>query len=178
MQHGELEEELSIQRESARSSKTVLVQRALEEPISSLRLRKPVTVPLGTTVADAIRTMAGNGTGCVLVMGAGGLIGIFTERDVLIKVAAGGLDARLTPVEQVMTARPETLRAEDSIVFALNKMSVGGFRHVPIVDEPGKPVGVLSVKDVVHWLVDQFASAVLNIPPEPGRGVSGLAEGG
>ena len=65
-----------------------------------------------------------------------------------------------------MTRNPETLPHDASIAWVLNKMSVGGFRHVPVVDEQNHPVCVISVRDVVHFLVDFFPHEVLNLPPE------------
>jgi CBS domain-containing protein len=56
------------------------------------------------------------------------------------------------------------------MLYALNKMSVGGFRHVPLVDAAGRAVGIVSVKDIVDYLVDVFASDVLTVPPDPARG--------
>jgi len=68
-----------------------------------------------------------------------------------------------------MTPDPEVLTPDDPIVYALNKMSVGGFRHVPLVDAARRPVGVVSVKDIVDYLADLFASDVLTVPPDPAR---------
>ena len=83
-------------------------------------------------------------------------------------MAGSKLDLETTPVDHVMTENPETLQATDSIVFALNKMSLGGFRHVPLVDDAGKPVGIISVKDIVDYIADFFAKEIQNVPPEPG----------
>src|SRR3954447_23749436 len=68
-----------------------------------------------------------------------------------------------------MTRDPESLRADDRIVWALNLMHVGGYRHVPLVDPQNRPVGVISVKDIVSFLVELFPAAVLNLPPDPHR---------
>ena len=62
------------------------------------------------------------------------------------------------------------LAATDPIVYALNKMSVGGFRHVPLVDEERRPVGIISVKDIVDYIVDFFPNDVLTLPPDATRG--------
>lgn len=86
-------------------------------------------------------------------------------------------DSHTVPVKSVMTPNPETLEPEDSIAFALNKMSVGGYRHIPIVDG-AKPVGVLSVRDVVDFLVDLFPSDVLNLPPSPKNAITDSIDGG
>jgi len=148
----------------------------LETPISDLPLRDPILVCYTSSVADAVRNMNDHHTGCVLVEKDGKLIGIFTERDVLTKDFFRA-DSHTVPVESVMTPNPETLEPEDSIAFALNKMSVGGYRHIPIVDG-AKPVGVLSVRDVVDFLVDLFPSDVLNLPPSPKNAITDSIDGG
>ena len=68
-----------------------------------------------------------------------------------------------------MTPDPEVLTPDAPIVYALNKMSVGGFRHVPLVDELQRPVGIVSVKDIIDYIVDFFPNDVLTVPPDPAR---------
>jgi len=148
----------------------------LETPISDLPLRDPILVCYTSSVADAVRNMNDHYTGCVIVEKDGTLIGIFTERDALTKDFFRA-DSHTVPVESVMTPNPGTLEPEDSIAFALNKMSVGGYRHIPIVDG-AKPVGVLSVRDVVDFLVDLFPSDVLNLPPSPKNAITDSIDGG
>jgi CBS domain-containing protein len=104
--------------------------------------------------------------GCVLVVDGDRLAGILTERDLLLKMENIGLDE---PVARLMTPDPETLQLDDPIVWALNRMSVGGYRHVPLVDPDGRPVGILSVKDIVHSIVALFPNEVLTLPPDPAR---------
>jgi CBS domain-containing protein len=126
-------------------------------------------LPANTSVMQAARHMHTRHVRAVLVVeGDANLVGIFTERDLLREVAGSKLDLETTPVDHVMTENPETLQATDSIVFALNKMSLGGFRHVPLVDGAGKPVGIISVRDIVDYIADFFAKEVQNVPPEPG----------
>ncbi len=148
----------------------------LETSISDLPLRDPILVCSTSSVGDAVKNMNDHHTGCVLVEKDGKLIGIFTERDVLTKDFFRA-DSHTVTVESVMTPNPETLEPEDSIAFALNKMSVGGYRHIPIVDGD-KPVGVLSVRDVVDFLVDLFPSDVLNLPPSPKNAITNSIDGG
>jgi CBS domain-containing protein len=76
-----------------------------------------------------------------------------------------------------MTADPATLGIDDAIVYALNKMGVGGFRHVPLVDDDKRPVGIISVRHIVRYVVDFFAREVMNLPPEPGMDVGRSREG-
>jgi CBS domain-containing protein len=103
----------------------------------------------------------------VLVVDERGRVGgIFTERDVLRKVAASGAGPS-RPVSEVMTPDPESLGLDDGIAFALNRMILGGFRHIPIVDDAGLPLAVLSLREVVAFIVSLLPSRVLNLPPEP-----------
>jgi CBS domain-containing protein len=148
----------------------------METPISDLPLRDPILIDAAATVADAVKSMNDHHTGCVLVGRDGKLVGIFTERDVLTKDYFRP-DSHTVAVETVMTKNPETLEADNSIAFALNKMSVGGYRHIPIV-EGDKPVGVLSVRDVVDFLVELFPEDVLNLPPSPKNAITNSIDGG
>ena len=148
----------------------------LETPISDLPLRDPILISPQASVADAVKSMNDHHTGCVLVGVDGQLVGIFTERDVLTKDFFR-VDSHTVAVETVMTREPETLEPSNSIAFALNKMSVGGYRHIPIVED-GRPVGVLSVRDVVDFLVELFPEDVLNLPPHPNNAITNSIDGG
>lgn len=154
----------------------VLDQAFLMEPIQSLDPAPPVTVEAAASVAEAVRQMQERHIGCVLVTRDDRLVGIFTERDVLREVVGGAGTPAETLVETLMTANPEALKPDAAIVFALNKMSLGGFRHVPLVDDDGRPVGIVSVKDIVDYIVDFFPE-ILNCPPEPGLDVTRSREG-
>jgi CBS domain-containing protein len=144
----------------------VLDQRMIREPIRFLNPRPPLGLPPAAPVRDAIRLMREHRIGCVLVVETGRLIGIITERDLLLKLDEADLTR---PVATLMTSEPEVLSPDDPIVYALNKMSVGGFRHVPLVDAAHRPVGVISVKDIVDYIVDFFPNDVLTVPPNPAQ---------
>jgi CBS domain-containing protein len=162
------DEELQYGNEEA--PRKVLDPQIFREPIRVLRLRaQRVAVPLGTTIGEAARVMKEHRIGCVLVEEGGKLVGIFTERDILTKLVGTGYDPGKVQVDGVMTRNPESLTPDDPIAFAMQLMSVGGFRHVPLVDSDGRPVGILSVKDIVEYLVEHIPGEILNIPPEPGR---------
>jgi CBS domain-containing protein len=138
----------------------------LTEPISNIPPREPVALPPGAMLRDAVRAMNQNRTGCVCVVEEGRLIGIFTERD-LLRLSLRDVDPAATPLGKVMTASPETLRPEDGIALALNRMTVGGFRHIPLIDSDGRPVGIVAMRDIVRFIVSLFPDAVLNVPPDP-----------
>lgn len=138
------------------------------EPLGHVPRRPALTVPATTSIAETCRAMNEHHVGCALVVRGGKLVGIFTERDVLRKVVGASFDVRTTSVEQVMTANPETLPANASIAFALNRMSQAGYRHIPLVTDDGRPVGVVAVRDIVGWMCSLFPESVLNLPPQPG----------
>lgn len=165
-------EEDNAREAGGHTAERILDRRMLHESIQRLEPRKPLTLPAEATLEDAVRVLRSNRVGCVLVVEGARLAGILTERDLLLKMESGDLER---PVRDFMTADPEVLSPDDPIVFALNKMSVGGFRHVPLVDRAGHPVGVISVKDVVDYLADVFADEVLTVPPNPAR--AGLWQG-
>lgn len=144
----------------------VLDKRAVHEPIRRLNPRSPLTVAPEASLSEAVAIMRERHVGCVLVVEAGRLVGILTERDLLLKLETTDMDR---PVRLLMTPDPEVLSLDDPIVYCLHRMSVGDYRHVPLVDAAGRPVGILSVKDIVHYLVSFFAGDVLTLPPNPVR---------
>ncbi|MCK6374685.1 MAG: CBS domain-containing protein [Zoogloea sp.] len=109
-----------------------------------------------TTVRAAAITMASNNVGAILVVDAAGrLAGMFTERDVLNRVVARGLDPDSTPLAAVMTAKLQTASPDKPLAHALHMMFEGGFRHVPVVDD-GKPVGMVSARNALGLEIHQF----------------------
>lgn len=153
----------------------------LQEPLKALPTRAPLLFSASDTVTDAMRAMQRERRGCVLITTDGTsktrLAGIFTERDVLYRVVDRGRNPADLPLGEVMTEDPEAVPAGASIAWVLNKMAIGGFRHVPVVDDMGAPAFVVSVRDVVEFLVDFFPSDVLNLPPEYGPPRSSKREG-
>jgi CBS domain-containing protein len=111
--------------------------------------------------------MRDNRRGVVLVADRGKLEGIFTERDVLMKIAGSRVDLKRTPVRNFMTANPDALPAESSIAYAINKMVLEGYRHIPLVDEAGRPTGVVSMRDLIEHIAGFYQKDVLNLPPDP-----------
>jgi len=141
----------------------------LETRIRDLKPRPAVTLPATATVAKAIELMRKKKVGAVMVVSAKKpkrLVGVFTERDLMNKALPMRGFGRLS-ISKVMTKDPEALRPQDSCAYALNKMSVGRFRHIPLVDERHLPVGMLSIRDVIDFLVELIPEEILNLPPEP-----------
>jgi CBS domain-containing protein len=104
------------------------------------------------TVREAIQILLARDIGALMVVGPDGkLVGIFSERDLLTKVAGTHPDYDRLPVHQFMTPKPETVGPADLLAFALHKMDVGGYRHMPVVQD-GLPVGMISVRDMLRHI--------------------------
>jgi CBS domain-containing protein len=119
--------------------------------IGDLHLMPPLTVSPQTTVADAISRMREARHGCVLVQDGDTLVGIFTERDVLVRGVHKGLDMDREPVASVMTPEPFTLKPDDPPIFAIHCMVVEGLRHLPVV-EGDQLLGFISVRNVLRYI--------------------------
>lgn len=129
------------------------VERSLmEDPVSALQPKRPVTVTPTTTVGEVIRIMLEHDIGVVLVVDAGELVGIFSERDVVLRVAGQHGNYATLPVGQFMTPDPETVTATDTLAFALGKMDTHDFRHLAILEDD-HPAGVISVRDLLRHIV-------------------------
>jgi len=121
-------------------------------PIRSIRTiiasQTPFTATRSSTVLDAARQMKTRNIGSLLVVDGTRLIGIFTERDALFRVLAGGRDPATTPLGDVMTPQPQTIHPDEPFVRALRIMHEGKFRHLPVV-EFDRPLGLVSVRDAL-----------------------------
>ena len=163
----ELEEEERRYEEAGVVSRRHLTDAVLQVAIRQLPHSAPLVLPQTATVADAIRLMQEQRHGSVVVVdGRRRLCGIFTERDVLYRIAGGDVDLATAPLGEHMTADPVVLRHTDPIGLALNKMSVGGYRHIPLVDRANEPVGIIAMRDIVHFLAEFFPETALNVPPD------------
>jgi CBS domain-containing protein len=135
------------------------------DTIARLDPSPPHAVDADAAVADAVATMRAERVGCVLVTDRGRLVGLFTERDLLARVLARGKAFDLL-LRSCMTPNPITVGPGDSIRTAVRRMQKGGYRHLPVVDANGRPVGVVSARRVVHYLVEHFPALVHNQPPD------------
>jgi CBS domain-containing protein len=138
---------------------TVVEQSLLADRVQVLDPQTPVVVSADTPVRDVLRAMVDGGTGCVVVADGDRSVGIFSERDALMRLntAASALGDR--PVSEFMTAEPETLEPTAKVVFAVQRMDVGGYRHIPIIDEGGELAGIVSVRDILRYLTDKMGES-------------------
>lgn len=131
------------------------------DSIGSIGLKDPLVVRPEATLAECVEVLQRHKVGSLLVVDEQGkLVGIFTERDCILKVMGKVESLKDAFVRDFMTPNPVRERPEASIAFALNLMSHGGFRHVPIVDQDDVPIGIISVKDVVDHIVSRMLEAI------------------
>ncbi|MCS7020489.1 MAG: CBS domain-containing protein [Gemmataceae bacterium] len=136
------------------------------DSVSRLGPTPALTLDADALVRAAVETMRAGRSGCLLVTSGGRLVGLFTERDLLTRVLAVGRSLDI-PLREVMTPSPTTAEWHEPLRIAIRRMQEGGYRHLPIVDSTGRPVGVLSARQVVHYIVEHFPAVVFNQPPDP-----------
>ena len=127
----------------------------MSDPIASVHPKKPIVIGKETTVQEAVTKMNEAKVGCLLVGDDKNMEGILTERDIVLKVLVLGADMEQTTVSSIMTSKAESLASEDSLAYAVNRMSVGGYRHIPILKDQA-PVGIVSIRDVLKHLAKLF----------------------
>ncbi len=144
-------------------------------PVETLDLTGYVRLDESCTVREAIRLMKLYDHTTVLVTRDNTLCGIFTERDVLRKVAQDSCSWE-RPVSAYMAPDPVTIRPAETVEAAVRRMNKGHFRDLPVVDARGAILGNLTDNAIVRHLCDYLQVEVLNLPPTPGL-VAQLAEG-
>jgi CBS domain-containing protein len=135
------------------------------EGVGSAYPDQPLAATVTDTVGQVMQLLRAQRTGAMLICDGEKLVGIFTERDAL-KLMAQGADLSV-PVSQVMSREPATIPSNATVGQAIGVMAEGGYRHLPIVDDSGRPTGVVAVHGIVHYLVDHFPETVYNLPPDP-----------
>jgi CBS domain-containing protein len=170
MEDNAVNEEFSMMYEESEKVK-VLDSNTFKKPIKNIKVGKPICLDDDAMVQDALSMMQIKQFGCVLITKDQQLVGILTERDIITKVVGSGQEPSEISVRDVMTPNPEAFQPEDSIAYVMNAMVIGGYRHVPVVDENNVPLAVVSVKDIISFLVEHFPEEVLNLPPKPLRKV-------
>ena len=133
-----------------RSDTEGLARSVMEDDLSQLE-QEFLAVPPNTRAIEAVNKMREARLGCALVIENGTLLGIFTERDVLNKLAGKTAVDPATAVKDLMSADPETLSETDSVATALNKMSMGRYRHIPVKKADGS-YSVTSIKHVLKYI--------------------------
>ncbi len=139
------------------SPPTAVERALLKDRVAILNPCDPIKVGPSSTVREVIDLLVDHSIGCVLVTEGDKLVGIFSERDAIQKLGGRASELRDQPVANFMTTHPESLDAKAKIAFAAQRMDLGGYRHVPVVDEAGKTGGVISVRDILQYLTVKLA---------------------
>lgn len=126
----------------------------LAQLLGEVRLSRAQTVSAGASVAEVIAVLRREPSGAVVIVEGDRVMGIFTDRDVLKRVA-GNTEVLSEPISKFMTTDPVLLRDTDTMAAALNKMGDGGFRHIPMLSD-GKLAGVVTGRDVMQWLLGRY----------------------
>ncbi|MCA9413775.1 MAG: CBS domain-containing protein [Candidatus Omnitrophica bacterium] len=141
-----------------------LNRRLREELIRHLPLSEPIRIEETTPISTLIDLLADQNRGCVLVEKEGRLHGLVSERDILAKVLERKMSAD-EPVSAIMSTEIETLRPDESLDRAIQVMTSGGYRHVPLVDESNRILGLISARNVIDYISEHFPAEVFNLPP-------------
>ena len=134
--------------------------------VVALGMDPPVVADASTTLRAVVRRMRDERSGCALLTRDGKLAGVFTERDLVLRVVGveGALDQ---PVSDWMTPDPDRVRQRDPVLTAIRLMRRRGYRNVPVVDEADQVVGCVRHKDIVDYIAEVYPEQVLNLPPDP-----------
>ena len=129
-----------------------------DQPVRSvMQRRKVLKASPETLVNKAAKLMANRNVGAILVIENDRLVGIFTERDIVIRVVARGLDAQTTRLGDVMTPSPDTIEPGKPFGYALLRMHERGYRHLPVVLD-GKVLGIVSARSAMDPSLEEFVS--------------------
>jgi CBS domain-containing protein len=150
--------EASLTDMSVRVPATIVEADLLRDRIERLWPKTPSKVSSDTPVGEVLKKMVSETIGCVMVVDGDRLVGIFSERDALMKLNTDAAKFMSRPISQFMTRDPVSLSTNDKIAFALQKMNVGGYRHLPILFE-GKLAGVISIRDILRYLTERIGAA-------------------
>jgi CBS domain-containing protein len=138
----------------------------LSDTVSLLASADPIRLDETTAVEVALEAMLAQDRVAVLAVDPEGrLRGIATDRDLLKRACDTEHEAAKLRLVDVMTPDPETVKPDDRICYALNRMMATGCRTVPLVDEEGRPIGIVTVDDIAKWLAALFPEAILNLRP-------------
>lgn len=157
---------------SAKEVEDLLKEKKIYQILNPRLVQAPPTL----TVKDAIKLMQEHRAGYIVIADKKKCVGIFTETDVVRKIVEKDVDWN-RPVRDFMTSNPVCLQPDDSVGAAIDAMGSNRFYHIPLVNEKGELVQVISVRTMIRFLAEFYAAEVLNLPPDPNQ-VMKSAEGG
>jgi len=129
--------------------------------------RPHATVDIGDAMWKVVEAMKSKNRGAVLVTEEGKLVGIFTERDLVSRLDHDDALWSHVVVKDVMTPHPTVVRPYESVAEAMRLLIQGRRRHLPVVDDKGKVLGLLSIRDILAYVASKFPDDMMNLPPTP-----------
>jgi CBS domain-containing protein len=135
--------------------------------VQDLPPRAFATVDVGDPMWKVVEAMKNKNRGAVCVEESGGLVGIFTERDLVSRLDHDDALWSHVLVKDVMTPHPTVVRPYESVAEAMRLLMQGKRRHLPIVDDKGKILGLLSIRDILSYVASRFPEDMMNLPPAP-----------
>ncbi len=131
----------------------------VRDRVATLNPRTPIVAEANMPIRQVLKMMVDYSIGCVLIVKDGKPIGVFTERDAVVKLNSRYASLSERPVSEFMTPNPQTLDAGAKIAFAVQRMDVGSYRHIPIVDAQGRATGIISVRDILRYFTERLDRA-------------------
>ena len=151
-----------------------MIQEIATTLVSELALREPVRTKPDTQLFQVVSQLREVRRGAAIIEDDNGkLLGIFTERDLMRRVNHQNFDWHTQPVSSVMSPDPQSVTGDTTLAGALECMGVGGFRHLPILDDNNHATGVLSIRNILAHIVEHFPAEFLNLPSDPEHEMSG-----
>ncbi len=152
----------------------LMLAKVANTTVGDLRIRNVVRTTPETALIDVAILMRDNKRGAVVVEDpSGALLGIFTERDLVVRVDQSSTSWHGSSVSEFMTKSPQVIAEAKALSEAIRLMNTGGYRHLPIVNGEGVVTGILSIRDILSYLAEQFPQEFINLPPNPEHEASG-----
>ena len=171
-----IDDEMLVMDELLEESGKTLKTHQIEVPLGSIMNQVP-SVQSGASLQEALNLMVSHDIGSIFVVADKKLKGVIGERDILLKVLNKSIEYEKLIVDDFMKVDPLTLRPDDLLDTAIQEIAQGGFRHIPITDKDNTPLGMLSVRNIISYLVEHFPQEVLTLPPKPVRNGTQSREG-
>jgi CBS domain-containing protein len=139
----------------------------IDTPVSALPPRPVARAAVDDAMWKVVAEMNAKGRGAVVVEDGGRLVGIFTERDLVGRLDHTDILWSHVLVRDVMTPGPTVVRMTDTIGEAMRRLLAGRRRHLPVVDDAGRAIGLLSIRDLLAFVANKFPDEMINLPPAP-----------
>jgi predicted transcriptional regulator len=142
-----------------KNPETLVEHSLLTERVIQLRPKRPITVSGDMHVQDVLQLMVEKRIGSVFIVDEGRPVGVFTEKDVIVRLGPRIDQCRDRPISEFMTPNPAGVKTNVRIAYAIRQMDLGGYRHIPTLGPDGRLEGVISVRDILAYLTEKIEQA-------------------